>query len=82
MESTKVEIEVAILEGMQHYLRALHEQGAVDNLKMKYASYKSLRECMDLWGIEPYWSYNLPKAEEPPYCPRCGYPCMRCNGGR
>lgn len=50
----KIEVNKAVWEGITHYLRSLHQQAAVDDVKMKFDNYKPLAELLDLWGIEPY----------------------------
>jgi hypothetical protein len=47
----KIEVDRAIWDGMRYYLRALHEQKAVDDMAMKSIDYMSLEKILELWGI-------------------------------
>lgn len=50
----KIEIDEHIWNGITHYLRALHQQKAVDDVKMHFDDYMPLESLLELWDIEPY----------------------------
>lgn len=41
-----------LLIPMRHYLKTLHEERAVDDVAMKFRSYKPLAECLVIWEID------------------------------
>ncbi len=44
-------VDAAIDNGKNFYLKELLKAGAVDDTRMKFSSYKSLAECLKLWGL-------------------------------
>jgi hypothetical protein len=64
-DQRKIEVSMAAWDGITHYLKALHKEGAVDDTKMKFAAYFPLEHCMTLWGIDPYKVQHDPAALQP-----------------
>ena len=51
-DKRQILVNKAIWDGIVMYLQTLHKADAVDDVKMKFQGYYTLRECLNIWGIE------------------------------